>query len=267
LSLIHIIVLAVVQGITEFLPISSQAHLLLVDDLFKWPDAGLSIRISAHIGSLIAIILYFKSDIWNIMIGVIHLSLGRTNKNTTLALHLSIASIPVLVAGFIVVSLEIQDSLSSPLFIAWTMIIFGILLWIADQTGMTVRKIEHMRSHNAIVIGVAQIFALIPGTSRSGVTITAARMMGYERTEASKFSMLLGIPTILAAGIWDGYEIWEQGNLSLGIDSIITAIISFITAYISISLMMSWLKHSSFAPFVIYRLLLGGILLYIIYSS
>jgi undecaprenyl-diphosphatase len=144
------------------------------------------------------------------------------------------------------------------------MIIFGLLLWVADQTGMTVRKIEHMHGLSALIVGLAQVLALIPGTSRAGITITAARMMGYERTEASKFAMLLGIPVILAAGGWDAYEIWKYDDIQLGIDAILAALIAFITAYFSVSLLMSWLRHSSFTPFVLYRLFAGATILYII---
>jgi undecaprenyl-diphosphatase len=142
-----------------------------------------------------------------------------------------------------------------------------LLLWIADRTGMTVRRIEHMRGGGAIAIGIAQVLALIPGTSRAGITMTAARMLGYERTEASRFAMLLSIPVILAAGSWDGYAIWKNGDAQLGFDAILAAIIAFGTAYASVAFLMAWLKRATFTPFVLYRLVVGGALLYAIYFA
>lgn len=264
MALIQIIVLATVQGLTEFLPISSHGHLVIVDHLANWPDAGLKMRIAVHVGSLGAVFLYFRKELGSVLKGIFHILLGRNTSNSRLAMNLFLASIPVIAVGALIVTLGIQELLVNPTLIAWTMIIFGLLLWVADQTGMTVRKIEHMHGLSALIVGLAQVLALIPGTSRAGITITAARMMGYERTEASKFAMLLGIPVILAAGGWDAYEIWKYDDIQLGIDAILAALIAFITAYFSVSLLMSWLRHSSFTPFVLYRLFAGATILYII---
>ena len=263
----QIFVLATVQGITEFLPISSQAHLILVDDLANWPDAGLRIHVAVHVGSLGAVFLYFRSDVWAALKGVFNLILARNTENARLAFHLAVGSAPVIAAGATVVMLDLQEWLASPALIAWTMIGFGLLLWLADRIGMTVRRIEHMRSGAAIAIGVAQTLALVPGTSRAGITMTAARMLGYERTEASRFAMLLGIPVILAAGSWDGYTIWKNGDVQLGFDAILAVVIAFATSYASVTFLMAWLKRATFTPFVLYRVVVGGVLLYAIYFA
>lgn len=265
MALLQILVLAIIQGITEFLPISSQAHLILVDDFATWPDAGLKIRIAVHVGSLGAVILYFRQDVWNVIKGLFQMLIGQSGDNVRLAINLFIAAVPVIGAGAALVLLGLADDLQNPEVIAWTMIIFGILLWFADRTGMTVRRIEHMTGSGALIIGLAQILALIPGTSRAGITMTAARIMGYERTEASRFSMLLALPVILAAGVWDAMSISRDGNWQLGIDALLAASISFAVAYGSIAFLMKWLESATFTPFVIYRIAVGGMLLYWFY--
>jgi len=268
LALLQILVLAAVQGITEFLPISSQAHLILVDDFARWPDAGLEIRVAVHVGSLGAVVLYFRRDIWAVIKGLFQLLIGRSSDGARLAIHLFIAAVPVIAAGAALVLLDLTDALQSTVVIAWTMLGFGILLWVADRLGMTVRRIEHMTGGAALIIGMAQVLALIPGTSRAGITMTAARMMGYERTEASRFSMLLALPVILAAGGWDAFSIYQsdqRGDWQLGIDAILAAGVAFAVAYGAIAVLMKWLETATFTPFVIYRVIVGGALLYWVY--
>ena len=265
MALLQILVLAAVQGITEFLPISSQAHLIMVDEFASWPDAGLEIRIAVHVGSLGAVILYFRQAIWAVIKGLFQLLLGRSSDGARLGIHLFIAAVPVIGAGAALVLLDLTDALQSPAVIAWTMLVFGILLWFADRVGMTVRRIEHMTGGSALIIGVAQILALIPGTSRAGITMTAARLMGYERTEASRFSILLALPVILAAGGWDAFSIYRGGNWQLGIDAILAAVVAFAVAYGAIVFLMKWLETATFTPFVIYRVIVGGALLIWIY--
>ena len=150
--------------------------------------------------------------------------------------------------------------------IAWATIGFGILLWIADHLGMTVRRIEHLNFGNVIFIGLAQVLALIPGTSRSGITMTAGRFIGMERTEAARFSMLLSIPTILGAGVLAAVDLGQSGDFELGQDVLLSAGLAFITGLLSIVMMMRWLSRAGFTPFVLYRLALGAGLLYWIYA-
>ncbi|MDX1738833.1 MAG: undecaprenyl-diphosphate phosphatase, partial [Alphaproteobacteria bacterium] len=182
-----------------------------------------------------------------------------------IVVNVVVGTIPVVLAGFFLYD-YVEGYLRNVEVVAWATIGFGALLYIADQVGMTVRRTEHIGIPTAIVIGIAQVLALIPGTSRSGITMTAARFMGMERSESARFSMLLSMPTILAAGVLTSYKLWESGNMTLGHDAILAAIVSFFAALLAIFLMMAWLKRASYTPFVLYRFLLGGFLLYYIYA-
>jgi undecaprenyl-diphosphatase len=263
--LVHLAVLALVQGITEFLPISSSAHLILAPHLFGWEDQGRTIDVAVHVGTLLAVMLYAWRDIADMLAGLWQMVRGRSSAGLRLALQIVLATVPVIVAGVLMVR-YVGDALRAVEVIAWATIGFGVLLWIADRVGMTVRRIEHLTYLDAFLVGLAQALALIPGTSRSGITMTMGRMLGMERTHAARFSLLLGIPAILAAGTVETLGLIEQGDMALGLDALIGAALSFVAALVSIVLMMAWLQRASFTPFVIYRLLLGGGLLWWIYG-
>ena len=256
--------LAFVQGVTEFLPISSSGHLILASRVLELPDQGLAIDVAVHVGTLFAVILYFWRDIFDLAIGAVRAFPGRRDPRTLLVVRLLIATLPVIVAGF-VVSSYFPHGIRNMEMIAWATIGFAILLWISDRLGMTVRQVEHLSKSNALFIGVLQILALIPGTSRAGITMTAGRMLGMERTEAARFSMLLSIPTIAGAGVLSGAMLFQTGDTALPLSAIIAAALSFVTGLIAIALLMQWLKKSSFTPFIIYRIALGGGLLAWIY--
>jgi undecaprenyl-diphosphatase len=176
-----------------------------------------------------------------------------------------LATTPVFLAGFFG-----RDFISSYFrdieIIAWATIGFGVLLWVADQSGLTIRRVEHLSIWNAFFIGLAQVLALIPGTSRSGITMTAGRFLGLERAAAARFSLLLSIPTILGAGVLSGLELLESSDFQPSEDVLLAMGLSFIVGLLSIAAMMRWLTHAGFTPFVIYRILLGGGLLYWIYT-
>ncbi len=255
-----------VQGITEFLPISSSAHLALVPALTGWPDQGLVIDVAVHVGTLLAVTLYFWRDLLDMTAGVWSAARGRRNPNARLAGYLTIASLPVAMAGYLV-NEYLGDGLRNITVIAWATLGFGLLLWVADSVGAAFRRIEHLSVADALAIGFAQALALIPGASRSGVTITAARALGVERPAAARFSMLLSIPAIIGAGGLKGWELYESGNAAMGVDATLAAGMAFVTALAAITLMMAWLRRSTFTPFVIYRILLGGGLLVLAYSG
>lgn len=263
--LIQIVVLAIVQGITEFLPISSSGHLVLTSHVLGWPDQGLFIDIAVHAGTLLAVIVYFWRDLWEMTLGAFGIFTGRRNPSQRLILCLAVATVPVVLAGYFGIH-YIKDVLRSVEVIAWTTLLFGILLWIVDRLCMTVRRLEHMTYAGALLVGLSQVLALVPGTSRSGITMTACRFLGMERREAARFSMLLSIPTILGAALLAGHEIYKSGDLTLRLDAVIAAAIAFITALAAIAIMMRWLMHATFTPFVIYRIFLGIGLLYWVYS-
>lgn len=261
----HILILALVQGITEFLPISSSGHLILTSQVMGWPDQGLIIDIAVHVGTLLAVMLYFWRDMVCVVIGVGQLAVFRTGVEARLALNLIIATIPVVIVGFLAKS-YIETYLRSAEVIAWTTLVFGVVLWLADRFGLTIRRIEHLGVFNALFLGVAQVLALVPGTSRSGITITAARILGMERSEAARFSMLMSVPTIVGAGLLIGLDLYDSGDDVLQADAFLAVGLSFVTALIAIWGLMAWLRRSGFAPFVIYRIFLAAGLFYWVYG-
>lgn len=257
-TFLQIAVLALVQGITEFLPISSSGHLILVPELTDWPDQGLVMDIAVHLGTLFAVLVYFRRDVWQMLIGVLRFfTQARITPGGRLAFYVIIATIPVIVAGYYLKQHGYTQALRSAEVIGWTTLGFGIVLYVADKSGMTIRRIEHFTLTSALVVGVAQVLALIPGTSRSGITITAARLLGVERPDAARFSMLLSVPVILGAGLLAGKDVLDARDVTLTFDILLAAGLAFLSALIAIALMMNWLRHAGFTPFVIYRLLLG----------
>ncbi|MFT5180912.1 MAG: undecaprenyl-diphosphatase [Alphaproteobacteria bacterium] len=264
MGLLEIILLAVVQGITEFLPISSSGHLRVAAEILGIPGSTLAMDVAVHVGTLGAVIIYFWRDIAHILIGVAQFATGRRTDGGLLGVHIVIATVPVFIAGFYGRDF-IDSNLRALEIIGWTSIGFGILLWGADRIGMTVLSLKHLTTRNAIIIGITQVLALVPGTSRAGVTITAARMLGYERSEAARFSMLLSIPAVAGAGTLIALELIASGDAALGRGAVIAGILAFITALGAIALLMRWLQFAGFAPFVFYRVLMGGGILYWVY--
>jgi undecaprenyl-diphosphatase len=264
--LLHILALSIIQGATEFLPISSSGHLILAPFLTGWPDQGLAIDVSAHLGTLLAVLVYFWRDVWRMLVGLWHLICGRLDEGGRLMLFLLAATVPAL-AGGLLVDQYFSDVLRNPLIIAWTLIGFGIVLYLADRVGMTVNQVEHMTLAQALTIGLAQVLAFVPGTSRSGITMTAARLLGFERGEAARFSFLLSIPAISAAGLWKGRELISGSDAAMLQSAALTMAFSAVAGFFAIAFLMAWLRRSGFLPFVVYRILLGGLLLWLIYGG
>jgi undecaprenyl-diphosphatase len=265
-SMLQIVVLAIVQGLTEFLPISSSGHLILVPALTGWPDQGLMIDVASHIGTLIAVLVYFWRDVLRILGGTGRLLGGRLDEGGRLALHLLVATVPALLAGYLVARFA-ADALRSLEVVAYAMIGFAVVLYLADRYGPMLRRVEQMPLGHALLIGCAQAIAFIPGTSRSGITMVAARAMGYKRTEAARFSFLLSIPAIAAAGLYEGTKLYQTGDDALIDAALWTGALSAIAGLLAIAVLMRWLQTSTFMPFVIYRLLLGGFLLFLVFSG
>lgn len=260
MDLLQLLVLAFVQGVTEFLPISSSAHLILVPALTGWPDQGLLIDVSLHVGTLAAVMSYFWRETFRMAEGSVSLLRGRLDGSANLLLLVVVGTLPVVIAGFLLREV-VSGDWRNPALIAGTTIGFGIVLYLADRFGRRQRAMEGMGLHHALLIGLAQCLALVPGTSRSGITMTAALLLGYERAEAARFSLLLSIPTTAAAGLLMGRELWRSGDLAMQADALVAACLAFVAAWLAIGGMMAWLRHASFTPFVVYRLSLGVILL------
>ncbi len=266
MTTVHIVILALVQGITEFLPVSSSGHLILLPHLFKWPDQGLIADVAVHVGTLGAVVLYLWRDVWRMTAGFGRFFVqGRGNPDATLAFYVIAATIPVVIAG-IALKRYYPEGLRDLAMVGWATLGFGIALWIADWIGMTVRRIEHIGIWDALFIGFSQVLALIPGTSRSGITMTAARLLGMERPDAARFSMILSIPTIVGAGVVEGWELYKLGDAELTADVFLAAALAFAAAILTIVIMMAWLQRATFAPFVIYRVGLGLFILAFAYG-
>lgn len=264
MPILHLAILALVQGITEFLPISSSAHLIMVPALTGWQDQGLVIDIAVHVGTLAAVVVYFRRDVVVMAKGAAALATGGRDDGARLAGFVLIATLPIILAGVLLVQFDLVGGLRNVRIIAWATLGFGMLLYVADRYSPRVRNMEHLTLRDAVVIGLAQTLALIPGTSRSGITMTAGRWLGMGRPDAAKFSMLLSIPTILAAGTLAALELAAADDMEkLGLDAVLAAGLAFAAALCAISVLMRWLTHAGFGPFVAYRLVLGiGLLIW-----
>ncbi len=260
MSGLQLVVLALVQGITEFLPISSSGHLILVPVLAGWPDQGLELDVAVHVGTLGAVVVYFRRDVWRLLVGAARLVARRPDARTRLALQIAVAAVPVMIAGAALSSLG-TGALRTPAVIGWTTLGFGVVLYVIDRIRPTVREIGRMTFSDALLIGLAQVLALVPGTSRSGITMTAARALGFTRAEAARFSMLLSIPVIVAAGADRGIELYQTADPQLVSGVLAAAGVAFGAALAAIGVLMRWLERASFTPFVVYRVALGAGLL------
>ena len=265
MTTLQLTILAIVQGITEFLPVSSSGHLRLVPHLTGWPDQGLAIDIAVHLGSLGAVVIYFWRDVLAMVVGVVAILRRRGGPAALLVGHLVIATLPIVVVGAVLLRYGYDGGELAGLrgieLVGWTMLGFGLVLLAADRLGMTIRRIEHMRVGSAVVIGLAQVLALVPGTSRAGITMTAARMLGFERWEAARFSLLMSVPAIIASATPSAVGIYRSGPSALGVEAALAAVLSFAAALVAIAVMMRWLKRARLTPFVVYRVLLGGAIL------
>ena len=267
----YYLLLALVQGITEFLPVSSSGHLVLVPSITNRSDHGVSIDVAAHIGTLIAVMIYVRSDLIKMTLALRNTALRSLRPNANILIDapslmmikmLIIATIPVIIAGFLV-SLFEPDMLRLVQTVAISNIIFAIFLWHSDKTSPSEHTLSEMGLKQALFIGLAQMLALIPGTSRSGVTMTMARYLGFERLSAARFSLLLSIPVIIAAGCLQIVTLIRQEDIVVGAAALYVAIFSCIIALGAIHGMMKWLGRANFNLFVYYRFALGLVLLII----
>ena len=261
---IQLVVLAIVQGLTEFLPISSSGHLVLVPAAFGWSDQGMAFDVAVHLGSLVAVLVYFRSDIAALLRGSVQVLGGKVATNESrMALAIGLATIPAAFAGLMLAD-WIGENLRDPSVIVVTLSGYAVLMLLADRFGRRERQFAEVTFKDALLIGLAQALALVPGTSRSGVTMTAAMALGFERTDAARFSFLLAAPVILLAA---GYELivllgtdahvaWGQ----LGIGALISATV----AYASIEFFMRFVGRVGLIPFAIYRLALAAVILYVL---
>lgn len=269
MNTIQILILSLLQGITEFLPISSSAHLILLPKLLGWPDQGLAFDIAVHVGTLLAILSYFWQELKAMLIDFSNMFFTGNysknySKNSKLALMVIIGTIPVGVIGYLSKHM-VATTLRSEIIIAITTIVFGLLLGIVYKFAPSNHDEYSMRWYEVLIIGLAQAIAIIPGTSRSGITVTAGLLVGLTPTAAAKYSFLLAIPVISLAGLLQSIELLHSNVVvpwqELGYAMLMAAISGYCCIYIFLKL----LNRIGFYPFVIYRLILGSYLLVVFY--
>jgi len=263
MALLHIVLLALMQGLTEFLPISSSAHLILLPKISGWTDQGLAFDVAVHVGTLSAVVWYFRSEVAKMLRDWVASVVTRKHVGDShLAWAVGFGTIPVGLAGLLFQDV-VETTLRSPMVIAWATLVFGLLLWWADAQGKRVRDEHTIGWRDVLVIGVAQAVALIPGTSRSGITMTAGLMMGLTRAGAARFSFLLSIPVIVLAGGLNTIELVQSSQpvdwTALGLGAAFSAI----SAYLCIHLFLKMLERIGMLPFVIYRLALAAVLFWL----
>ena len=253
LSSIEFLILSIIQGVSEFLPVSSVAHLVLISKYYSFNNQNLLIDICLHLGSLLAIIFYFRNDLFNLI------------KNKDFLIKIVIGTIPIIPIGYILYETGLINHLRSLETIGWMSLLFGILLYISDKSKVTKKIDTEFTIKTAITIGLFQILSLVPGVSRSGITITSGRILGFDRFDSAKISFFLSIPTLTAASLLGIYNIFKEGSAELNFLAIIAIIFSFIFSYITIALFLNFIKKFSLNIFIIYRLILSLIILSIVY--
>jgi len=253
LSSIEILILSAIQGISEFLPVSSAAHLVLVSKYYAFTNQNLLIDICLHLGSLIAIIVYFRNDLFHVI------------KNKKFLIKIFVGTVPIIPVGYIIYQTGLIDRLRNLEVIGWMSLIFGILLYISDRSKITKKIDTEFTNKSAVFIGLFQVLALIPGVSRSGITITSGRMLGFNRFDSAKISFFLSIPALAAASIIGIYNIYIEGSTELNFLAIIAVIFSFIFSYLTIALFFNFIKKFSLNIFIIYRIILSLLILGVVY--
>jgi len=253
LSSVEILILSIIQGISEFLPVSSAAHLILVSKYYAFNNQNLLIDISLHLGSLLAIIFFFRKDLFNFI----------NNKN--FLIKIVIGTIPIIPVGYILYQSGLIDQLRNLKVIGWTSLVFGILLYLSDKTKISKKINDEFTNKSAFIIGLFQILSLIPGVSRSGITITSGRLLGFNRFDSAKISFFLSIPTLTAASLLGGYNIYIEESSELNFLAIVAVIFSFIFSYLTIAFFLSFIKKFTLNIFIIYRIILSLSILAIVY--
>ena len=251
-DLLEIFLLSIIQGVSEFLPVSSAAHLIIASNIYEFTNQSLLIDISLHLGSLLAILFYFKEDIFDL------------NKNKNLFYKIAIGTIPLILFGYLLYSTDIIHQLRNIKVIAWATLFFGILLYIADKNKFLKKIDTDFNMKSVLIIGFFQVLALIPGVSRAGITITAGRILGFDRTDSTKISFYLSIPALLGASTLGIKDLFKE-NIDFNLLVLIGVFLSFLFSLITIKIFLKFIKNFSLNVFVIYRIFLAIILFYIIY--
>ena len=248
----EIFILSIIQGVSEFLPVSSAAHLIIASNIYEFKNQSLLIDISLHLGSLLAILFYFKEDIFDL------------NKNKNLFYKIAIGTIPLMLFGFLLYSTDLIHQFRNIKVIAWATLFFGILIYIADKNKFLKKIDSDFNIKSILIIGFFQVLALIPGVSRAGITITAGRILGFDRVDSTKISFYLSIPALMGASALGVKELFKE-NIEFNFLVLIGIFLSFLFSLITIKFFLKFLKKFSLNVFVMYRIFLATVLFYIIY--
>tara|TARA_B100000965_G_C19369476_1_gene659654 strand:- start:29 stop:829 length:801 start_codon:yes stop_codon:yes gene_type:complete len=263
MSFLPIFILGIIQGITEFLPISSSGHLVVAGKFLDFKQQSLLIDVSLHLGTLGAVIVYFSRETKILLMNIHCIFQNKSDEQTLFTRHIITATAPIVIIGGIIFLFGVADIFRNLQIIALATILFGILLYFADVKSNDGIKLKDLTMQKSFLIGIFQILSIIPGTSRAGIVYTGSRFLNLNRVEAARFSMILSIPVIILSSAIPIIQLLKTPTQEHLVLSIIGFIISFIVAYFSIDLLLKWLKSHSMTPFVIYRIILGSILLYI----
>ena len=257
---LEVVVLALLQGLTEFLPISSSAHLILVPVLLGWEDQGLAFDVAVHVGTLSAMLIYFRKELQALCMAWVQTESPHTVGARRLGLWLVLATVPILIVGAL-----LHDTVStlwrSAELIAWATLGFGLLLWWADRAGARSRTMNQLQWSDALWVGLSQCLALAPGVSRAGIVMTAGLLLGLQRVAAARVAFLLAVPTIAAAGTLSGYELWRHPQAADGLALLLGAGIAGLAAWLCIHFFLHLIERIGMAPFALYRVALGVALL------
>ena len=253
LSSVEILILAVIQGVSEFIPVSSSSHIVLVSNYYEFANQNLLIDICLHLGSLLAIIFYFRKDLLNFI------------QNKNFFLKIIIGTIPIIPIGFILYKTGLINELRNLEIIGWMSLIFGIFLFISDKIKITKKIDKEFNIKSALIIGLFQILSLVPGVTRSGITITSGRLLGFSRFDSAKISFFLSIPALTAASVLGIYNVLKEDSPELNFLAIIAVIFSFIFSYLTIAIFLKFIRSSSLNIFIIYRMILSLFILGIVY--
>lgn len=257
------LILSIIQGITEFIPVSSTAHVILASKLYGIKTAGRMTEVSLHIGTLTVVMVYFRQDIKDFFQGLIKLFKGVITKEFNRCLMIGVATVPVVIAGY-VINTYFNNSFRSLHIMGWTSIFFGMLLLFADKASPATKKYESMTYKDAIIVGLFQVLALVPGASRLGTTIIASRLLGYDRVGSARFSFLLSIPVIIGAMTLLISQSYKTGGLQISTDILFSMALAFVVGCLVLRFVMFYLKRYSFLPVAVYRIALGTYILWIL---
>jgi len=262
------VVLGVVQGLTEFLPISSSAHILIVSQLFGWRDPGAAFTAVSQIGTETAVLLYFRKDLKRILVAwftSVRLRQRPQSLDARMGWYILIGTLPIAILG-LTFATQIETAARNLYLVAFTLIGFGVILGVADRLGKKTKGLEQLRIRDGLIFGFGQALALIPGVSRSGATISTGLFLGYNREAATRYAFLLAIPAVLASGLYEATKIGNGVNVEWG-QTIVATVIAFIIGYAVIAWLLRWVTTHSYTPFVIYRIALGSLILILLASG